>query len=201
MDSNATGTAQPVNLDAAIDAVAREMTDAEPSGALRARVLDEIGRGRQRPGFAVPRWAWAGAAAALTLAVASSMWLVTRPADRAQEPVRVASSRPAPKTVSPAAQPAADAGTTTPAVVTTALASQVAAPRTATAPAETRDEDSHHLPALAEIEPLSFAAVGPPGLQMADVEVPSLNAMPSIHIPSLDPGPTDTTTADPKKEN
>lgn len=177
------------------------MTDAEPSGALRARVLDEIGRGRQRPGFAVPRWAWAGAAAALMLGVASSMWLVPRPADRVREPARVADSRPAPKEVSPAAQPATEAGTTVPAVVTAALARRVAAPRTATAPDETRDEDSHHLPALAEIQPLSFAAVGPPALQMADVEVPSLTAMPSIDIPSLDPGSTDTTTADPKKEN
>jgi len=80
MDSNTTGTAQPahvqpVDLDAAIDAVAREMTEFEPSGALRARVIGHIEQGRRHPSRAVPRWAWAGAAAAVTLAVATAVWV------------------------------------------------------------------------------------------------------------------------------
>jgi hypothetical protein len=190
----------PVELDAAIDAVAREMTDAEPSGALRGRVLEQIqGEGRRRPSFAAPGWAWAGAAAVVMLAVVSSVWFATRPADQVREPARLAESRPAPRGASPAVQPGEGAATAGPTAVT-ALASRAAALRTASASAETRAEDTHHLPALAEIVPLSFTRVDPEALQIADVEVASLTAMPSIDIPSLDPGSTDITTADPKKE-
>ena len=67
----------PVDLDAAIDTVAREMTEFEPSGALRARVLERIEQGRRHSSPAVPRWAWAGAAAAVLLAVATAVWIVS----------------------------------------------------------------------------------------------------------------------------
>jgi len=200
MDSNATGTAQPVNLDAAIDTVAREMTEAEPSGALRARVLEQIQQGRRRPGFVLPRWAWAGAAAAVMLAVASSVWLATRPAYQPQERARVAESRPAPEKASPAPQTTAVPGTTVPAALATAVASRPAVPRAAEAPVGTRAEDSHHLPALAEIEPLRLASVEPEPLEMDDVELSPFPAMKPIEIPSLDMGPADQTTADLKKE-
>ena len=54
------------------------MTEFEPSGALRARVLERIEQGRRHASPAVPRWAWAGAAAAVVLAVATAVW-VARP--------------------------------------------------------------------------------------------------------------------------
>src|SRR5512137_1932618 len=145
-------------LDRVIDAVAREMTDAEPTGALRARVLDEIARGPRRPGFALPRWAWAGAAAAVVLTAASAVWMATRPADERSAAVQVAESRPAPRETAPALQPGLVATVPEPqkaAVVRTAVL------RTAKAPDEARDDEGHRLPALAEIEPLRFTAVGP----------------------------------------
>jgi hypothetical protein len=198
-DRRDSGETPRTDLDAAIDAVAREMTDAEPSGALRARVLDDIAQAAPRRAAAIPRWAWAGAGAAAVLAVASSVWIATRPADQVSESIRSVESRPAPRGVSPEPRPSTEPGAAVPAAETT-RASRAAAPRTVKASAETRAEDSHHLPALAEIAPLNFARVDPEALQIADVEVASLTAMPSIDIPSLDIGSTDITTADPKKE-
>jgi len=189
----------PVELDAAIDAVAREMTDAEPSGALRARVLDDIAQAAPRRAAAIPRWAWAGAGAAVVLAVASSVWIATRPADQVSESIRSVESRPAPRGASPAPRPSTEPGAVVPAAETT-LASRAAAPRTVKASAETRAEDSHHLPALAEIEPLRLTSMEPEPLAMDDVELSPFPAMRPIDIPSLDVGSADQTTADPKKE-
>ena len=188
------------DLDAAIDTVAREMTDAEPSGALRARVLDRIDRRPGRPVSAVPLWAWAGTGAVVLLAIASSVWIATRPADQGQDVGRVAESRPAPAAPSPAALVSAEAR----AAVTAAapiLASRNAPPRAAKAPAERGDQDAPHVPALAAIEPIRFAAVEPAALQVQRMEIVPLSEMPSIDIPSLDRGSNDTQSADPKKEN
>ena len=191
-------------LDSVIDAVARQMTEAEPSGALRARVLAEIAQDR-RHALALPRWAWAGAAAAVLLvAAATSVWLA-RPAPRPGE-------APAAITRQQAAVPAVaareGAGT---ASANNATAASLPAPpgspvrqasgRVTAAQVVEADRDSHNLPALDAIEPIRFAAVEPAAMQIADVEVAVLTAMPSIDIPSLDPGSTDPATTDPKKEN
>ena len=61
-------------------------------------------------------------------------------------------------------------------------------------------EDFNAVPALAAIEPLRFASVGPAPLHIADVEITQISEMPSIEIPSLDPGSRDIQSADPKKE-
>jgi hypothetical protein len=62
----------PVEIDAEIDAVARDLTAGEPDGRMRARVLARIGHQQQ----AMPRvigWQWALAPAAAALAIAG--WL------------------------------------------------------------------------------------------------------------------------------
>jgi hypothetical protein len=196
-------------LDAAIDTVAREMTEFEPSGALRAQVLERIGQGRRRSSPAVPRWAWAGAAAAVVLAVATAVWIV-RPM-RTQEiarsavaeqrsggpsPAAAGPERPAGQSAPMSAKAAAPAGVSVSAARTSRAA---VVPGSGTADSSAL-EDAHPVPALAEIEPLTFSAVEPDPLQIAAMEVAPLRAMPSIDIPSLGPGSNDIQSADPKKE-
>ena len=203
---------QPVDdaqLDAAIDTVAREMTEFEPSGAVRARVLERIEQGRRRSSPAVPRWAWAGAAAAVLLAVATAVWVVSPMRTREVAQSAVAGQRPGGAAPAPAALER-------PAVQLAAISAEAASPagvsagaaRTSRASAVlgsgTVDvnllEDAHPVPALTEIEPLTFSAVEPDPLQIAAVVVAPLTAMPSIDIPSLGPGSDDIQSIDPKKE-
>ena len=199
----------PVDLDAAIDIVAREMTAFEPSGALRARVLERIGEHRRHTMPAVPRWAWAGAVAAVALAVATTFW-VTSPVPTSKAPqLTVAGNRtggpsPAvPATGKPAVHSAgvpaaasiqAGAG---PTAAPTGRAAEVRRSRPAVVDVPA---DGHPVPALAEIEPLRFSAVEPDPLQIAAVEVAPLRASPTIDIPSLDQGSTDSQSTDTKKE-
>jgi hypothetical protein len=213
MDSNTTGKAQPayaqpVDLDAAIDTVAREMTGFEPSGALKARVLDRIEQGRRRSPFALSRWAWAGAAAAAVLALATAVW-VARPVQE-EAHVAVTGQQPtAPSLVAASAEPRASqpagiqadaAFIPTPSGAATRPGRSATAPGTRVAPpAETREE-LNVVPAMADIEPLTFAEVAPGPLQVAAVTVAPLPAMTSIDIPSLDPGSNDASSADSKKE-
>ena len=203
------GRTAPVDLDSAIDTVAREMTDAEPSGALRARVLERIEQGRHRTSAGVPRWAWAGAAAAVVLAVATAVWVVSplRNQDAAQSTVagQVAGSPPsaAPRPEHPAVQFAAvSTQSASPEGSSPAAARvrQAVAARGVGAAGDEAAEDLHAVPALAEIKPLRFAAVGPAPLHIADVEITQMTEVPSIEIPSLDPGPHDIQSADSKKE-
>lgn len=203
---------QPVDdaqLDAAIDAVAREMTEFEPSGAVRARVLERIEQGRRRSSPAVPRWAWAGAAAAVLLAVATAVWVVSPMRTREVARSAVAGQRPGGAAPAPAApeRPAVQLAAISAAAASPAGVSTGAA-RTSRASAVlgsgTVDvnllEDAHPVPALTEIEPLTFSAVEPDPLQIAAVVVAPLTAMPSIDIPSLGPGSDDIQSIDPKKE-
>jgi hypothetical protein len=191
-------------LDSVIDVVAREMTDGEPSGALRARVLDEIAREQQLPGFALPRWAWAGAAAALIVAVATSIWLVRpvplpggTPTTAARQ--QVAEPGAVPREDAAAAAPA-DTTAVSPSAPSGRVVSRAAVRVTAAEPVDAA-RHSHQLPALAAIEPLRFTAVEPVALQVQSMEVAPLADMSSIQIPSLDRGSSDTESADPKKEN
>lgn len=66
-------------LDDVIDSVAREMTDAEPSPAFRATVLDAI-RGPSPQRARPVRLVWVGATAAVAvLAVAGAIWTIRGP--------------------------------------------------------------------------------------------------------------------------
>jgi hypothetical protein len=194
-------------LDSVIDAVAREMTEAEPSGALRARVLDEIAPGR-RQAHAVPRWAWAGAAAVLLVAVATSVWLVRRAPLPGEAPAATAQQRTAePTELAPGkGAQTATAGVTLASPAASSPESptplvRLAAARPPVAGDAESARDSHSVAPLVEIEPLRFTVVEPAALQVASLEVAPLTAMPSIDIPSLDPGSIDIQAADPKKEN
>ena len=199
-----------MDFDAAIDAVAREMTAGEPSGALRARVLERIEQGRRRSAPALPRWAWAGAAAAAVLVLATAVW-VARPAPAPRDArATAAEQRPAgplpaaPGAKGPTIQPAATsvrAASPDGVSETAARASRtVAAAQGVWAAGNDAAEDFNAVPALAAIEPLRFASVGPAPLHIADMEITQISEMPSIEIPSLDPGSHDIQSADPKKE-
>jgi hypothetical protein len=214
MDSEGTRTAhaagtRPVELDAVIDAVARDMTDADPSGGLRARVLERIQQDRRRSAV-VPRLAWAGAAAAVVLAAATAIWVVSpmrSPADTrttvAQQqsgmpsPAAAGAGRQATQSTAPASQASASASRTA-AVMPTGRAADA---RSAASVAVGADEDLHQVPALAEIEPLRFDAVEPDPLRIQAVEMTPFPTIEPIDFPSLDRGPSDTQSVDPKKEN
>ena len=195
-------------LDSVIDAVAKEMTKGEPSGALRARVLERIEQGRRRPSTGVPRWVWAGAAAAIVLAVATAVWVVgptrTQDATRATvaEQRSSAPSLTAPGVQRPLAQSAEsrEAGSPAGKIAAVTRTSRVAAARGAQTSDADSVQDRHPVPALAEIEPLRFTAVDPDPLQIAAVEVAPFPPMPAIDIPSLDAGSDDIQSADSKKE-
>ena len=200
----------PVGLDAAIDSVAREMTGGEPSGALRARVLERIEQGRRHTSPAVARWAWAGAAASvLVFAVATALWMtrpMTAPGDAR---ATIAEQR----TGGPASLPAGSAETPVQsAAVSIQSASAEGMPATAArggralavrggrAAGIEAAQDLNTVPALAEIEPMRFAEVEPAPLHITDVEIAPITEIPSLDVPSLDPGSRDIQIADPKKE-
>ena len=195
----------PTELDAAIDVVAREMTEGEPSGALRARVLERIEQGRRHASPGVPRWAWAGAAAAtLMLAVAAAVWVVSplRNQDTAQSTVAEQLAG-GPASERPAVQPATAPIQSAPAEGMPAASAperRAAAAGGVEAAVLEGAQDFNAVPALAEIEPLRFASVEPAPLHIADVEISQITEMPSLEIPSLDPGSNDIQSADPKKE-
>ena len=195
-------------LDVTIDTVARGMTEFEPSGALRARVLERIEQGRRLASPAVPRWAWAGAAAAVLLAVATAVWVarpVPAPGDAQTTVAEQRSGAPALAATGaerPVAPSAVSPGTVSPGggLSATPQTRRLAAAQGAQAAEADVLQDRHPVPALAEIEPLRFSTVEPHPLQLAAVEVAPLAAMPSIDIPSLGPGSNDIQSADPKKE-
>ena len=187
-------------LDSLIDAVAREMTAGEPSGALRARVLDDVRLKRHRPSPAMPRRAWVPAAAVL-LAAATGLWFMSRPSGPPEEAGRVTASLPSttPRT-SEATPPAA-------ALQAAREESRPAVQVSRSTPArplrrvETdASEDRNPVPALAEISPLRFAAVEPAPLRIDAVVIEPFPAIRTIEIPSLDPGSTDSQSAVPNKE-
>jgi len=196
----------PVDLDAAIDTVAREMTEGEPSGALRARVIERIEQGRRRTSPAVPRWAWAGAA--VVLAAATALWVTAPMRIPAETKATVAEQRAGGSPVTPSSEH--------PAVPSAARSARAAAPDGVPASAArvsravaVRDvqaagieaaRDFNTVPPLAEIEPLRFAAVEPGPLQIDVVGTTPFPTIEPLDIPSLDRGQSDTQPVDPKKE-
>jgi hypothetical protein len=198
------------HLDAAIDAVAREMTEGEPSGALRARVLERIEQGRRHTSPAVPRWAWAGAAASvLVLAVATAIWVARPVTDPSDARATIAEQRAG----GPASLPAGSAETPVQSAAasiqspsaegmpaTAARGGRAVAGRGAQAARIEAAQDFNTVPALAEIEPMRFAEVEPAPLHITDVEIAPITEIPSLDVPSLDPDSRDIQIADPKKE-
>jgi hypothetical protein len=203
-DSTQTAGTRSTDLNSAIDAVAREMTEGEPSGALRARVLDRIEQRGRRSSPALPRWTWAGAAAGVALFVAAAVW-VARPAQAPRDPqATAAEQRPAgpllalPGAEGPAVQPAA---TSVRAASLEGMSAPLArASRAVAAQGGLAAGALDAVPALAAIEPLRLASVEPAPLHVADMEISPITEMPAIEIPSLDQGSHDSPSADPKKE-
>jgi hypothetical protein len=208
------GEHTPIDIDAAIDVVAREMTDLEPSAALRAQVLERIEQGRRRPGLVLPRWTWAGVAATMVLAVATGLWL-TRPmpeprgfkdivaAQRAAAPILPGAALPRPSAQpggEPGATAASPAGRTDSGVRAQRVSATPGTRTTLGADAGEVADGGALVPALADITPLGFSTVEPAALHIPWVEVAPLDALPTIDIPSLNPGSTDIRSADLKKE-
>jgi hypothetical protein len=185
------------------------MTDAEPSGALRARVLEQI---RQRPRWslpAVPGWAWAGAAAAVVLFAAAAIWVVNplqSPADTRMAVAGQQSGTPSSavaaggREATPSVSPTSQTSATASRMVAVTPTSRAADARRAASIAVGADEDFHQVPAMAEIEPLRFPRVEPDPLQIDAVEMTPFPTIEPIDIPSLDRGPSDTQSVDSNKE-
>ena len=189
-------------LDDVIDSVAREMTDAEPSAGLRASVLDAIERDGRRQAPAVPRWAWAGAAAGLVLAVATVGWLA-RPAQvppaggsavAEHGPASLLPAGAAHARATAAADGAAGPATAEPQNLgaTRTPAVDLAAARSGRAGRGNRYEPDVAgaavalLPALPDITPLALPDVEPVALDVPDVDVAPLNVAPMGDIPALE---------------
>ncbi len=181
-------------LDAAIDAVAREMTESEPSAALRARVFDAVEQGRRHHAPVVPRWAWTGAVAAAALAVATTVW-INRPLPAPEDASTRAAEQRAAVPVPQAAAQTAPGGPGTARVVADRRGRP--APKTA---GRAADDFTALVPALAEITPLAFSQVEPAPLDVRGVEVTPLDIAPIPDIPILEPGSTDRRSSDPNKE-
>jgi hypothetical protein len=173
-------------LDAAIDTVARDMTHAEPSGALRARVFDRIERGRRLAAPGVPKWAWSGAVAAVVLAVATAVWIAGRPPSQPEEATRFAASPPPTMPAQPAAASNLD-GQPRAAVraQATPAASQLARrrPSAPSSAPEREIEPPGAMPAL-RIEPIS----GSPPIWIDTVSIETLG-IPELTIQPLQIGP------------
>ena len=181
-------------LDSVIDAVAREMTESEPSAALRARVFDAVEQGRRHNAPVVPRWAWTGAVAAAALAVAITVW-INRPLPAPEEASTRAAEQRAAVPVPQAAAQTAPGGAGTARVVADRRGRP--APKTA---GRAADDFTALVPALAEIAPLAFSQVEPAPLHIRGVEVTPLDIAPIPDIQILEPGSTDDRSSEPNKE-
>jgi hypothetical protein len=186
------------------------MTEFAPSGALRAQVLEQVQQWPRQSSHAVPSWTWARAAAAasVVLAVAAAVWVVgpLRTRDdglstvselRSGVPSPAAAGTDRPVTKSAASPEAVSPAGEFPPITLTSRPAGTRGRRTAEGD---NLQDRHPVPALADIEPLSFASVEPAPLQIAGVEISPIAEMPSIDIPGLDPSLHDIQAADSKKE-
>jgi len=186
------------SLDRAIDTVAREMTALDSPAGMRADVLARI-EGAPRPGTAlVPRWAWAVGLAVVVLAVSATVWFagpgrrpesVTVRHDTSSMPAAgatqiqpeasgaVAGAGPVTAGTEPGPQPS---GTLT----STALATNTrpvgdAGTAAGGAAAVQPDENATATPemgpaALAQLNPIVIAAIGPDAIHVPDIGVEPL---------------------------
>lgn len=202
------GTTGPdLELDAIIDAVAREMVSAEAPAGLRTQVLERLERdGRRVSPAAALRWAWAPALA-LVLAVAAGTWFYTRDVpirrdDRSRPAsVAIARSTEAAGPTAAAGTPAAGAGTMEAAPRGSGQAGRRVRGRRASATFSGASADEFPVvPALADIEPLTFPGIEPVHLNIPGVDVTPLDVIPPLEIPDLVLDATDSRSRDPKKE-
>jgi hypothetical protein len=171
-------------LDKAIDEVAQEMTAAEPPVTLRADVLARLDRERtpRTSGLVLPRWAWAGVAAALIVGVATTIWM-TRPEPPA---TRVASTSKGPE------RPAVPAAAASPAPESLAASAQPAPlPRPARPPAQARrvglPDDAGPAP-LAGPPAIDIAPLGPAAIAIPELGVAALDEIEPITVSTIGPG-------------
>lgn len=211
-----------VDLDAAIDMVARAMTNLDAPAAWQGRVMDRIGVQKHR--FQVPFWAlgaprgsWAAVAAMVAIVVAAGVWieqgeLLRGPAANQVHLADLNIAAPSPRrpplpppTPGRAAEAVGSGLGHAPGQPLTRVPIRWANP-TIVANAVAEDargdvaDEGGFVPALADIEPLTWSAVGPAALDIPRVEVAPLGAMPTLDVPSLNPDSTGTRSTDPKKE-
>jgi len=199
-------------LDAAIDAVAREMVTREPPPAFRTLVMERIGRrsGSGNPGrvgLTAPRGTWVAATVVLVLTVAAVVWIERGdipPAPGTAASPTVAPTSPSNSPVGPArlsAGPSAIAGRETTMAARSAQSRRIAAPVRTASHAGAAGDYVEFVPALAELEALQLTNVGPDALDVPAVDVEPLPAIPSLDIPRLHSESIDTRSTDSKKEN
>ncbi len=158
------------DLDRAIDAVARRMTSGEPSGSLRARVVDRLGERRTTRRFVWIGVPVAAAAAAIVLAL-----LVAR--DRHVNVVTPAPTVAHDRTAPPAAPPTTTTTTTPPSTsAATDVAANVATPA--------RGPIRAGRPATAS--PSAVAALAPDVLDVKSIQLNAIEPAGSIRLPRLD---------------
>ena len=183
-------------LDTAIDEVAREMTAAEPSSALRAEILARIERERAKraAGLILPRWAWAGAAAVLVLGVATTAWLVrTVPAPGAGQMASTSNtaSRPDSASSTPAGTSAGPVLDTTMAAarpVTLPAAARPRADRPAEVPQRVGLSDDVGPSPLAGPDAIDIAPLGPAAIAIPALGVSALGAIDPLTVSTIGPG-------------
>ena len=165
-----------------IDRVARAMTDAEPSGALRARVMQAL---EPRVAGAAPRFSTALATQSLLAAsaIAAAVYVM----------------RPAPAIVLPVAPPAAVAAAAEARPAEIAVTSERPprrAPQRAVEDAMSADERAwqlRRLPALPQAEPLALDPIQPERVSIAPIGVDPIVmdplAVPPVGTRAGDKGP------------
>jgi hypothetical protein len=187
-------------LDTAIDAVAREMTAAQPPLALRAEILARIERERigRSAGLLLPRWAWAGGVAVLVVSVGITAWLVrTVPAPGAGQ--MASTDTPAATNASPTTSlPSTPAATGASPVLdaTTASAQPVTLPtarprasRPAVVPAQRvgLPDDAGPSP-LAGPDAIDIAPLGPAAIAIPALGVSALGTIEPLTVSTIGPG-------------
>jgi len=185
-------------LDQAIDAVAREMTALDSPAGMRADVLARI-EDVPRPGSALlPRWALAAGMAVLVLAVAAAVWFA-RPGGRLESVTARHDTSSMPAAGATQVQPEASGAVAGAGPVTagterglqpsgtlasTALATNTrpagdAGTAAGGAAAVQPDENATATPemgpaALAQLDPIVIAAIGPDAIHVPDIGVEPL---------------------------
>lgn len=176
-----------VDLDAAIDIVARGMIAVESSADVRVRVRERIEAGEERSPILAPRLAWAGAAAVLILAVAAGVWLSRwQSPPETQSPTTPVQMVQHPKP--PAASISAVGGVVRPAASQTMAAVR---PGVVAQPAKRNVEWTGAEPPIGAPDPLVIESIVDAGVDIGDIGVSPLPALDPIEITDLNQGSTD----------